>query len=937
MSLENKLILAKRLGDGKWAERINAELGYAAAVSAANGNCYDKLVEDAVDALLNYAHDAGDVITSDISMAVEQMLMPISDIAKSYVVHCVSHAHIDMNWMWGFQETASVTVDTFRTVLDLMKEYPDFTFAQSQASTYKIIEEYAPEMLDEIKARVREGRWEVSASTWVETDKNMPNGESLARHILYTKRYLSKLLDISPESLKLDFEPDTFGHNISVPEICAKGGVKYYYHCRGNSSDEFIYRWRARSGAELLVWREPEWYNYVIIPEMFRKVPQLCARYGIKSFLSVYGIGDHGGGPTRRDVERLKEMSTWPIMPTLIFSTYAAFYAELESHRDLFPIIEGELNFAFTGCYSSQSRIKMANRIAEDRMYESEMISTLANTLADGPRYNESYSKAWERILFNHFHDILPGSGVVDTREYALGIFQQAMACIQTNANRSMRALAEAIDTSSLSSECLEDSTSYGAAVGYATDAASNYRMPCTERGVGKKRIFHLFNSTQYDYDGVAEIAVWDWNYDEERAVFSDTNKTVSASKCLVNKAEYWGHNRKTFAVRVKVPAMGYSTYTLDENIAQEYIPLTGKRDYGHFDDYNDGEIVVENDQIRAVFDHATMQITSLVDKASGKDLTAGNNSAIFRLIHENTVHGMSAWRVGDAMTVENLNTTSDVIVTNVDLGAVRKSINYRLKFGQRSELKVTVTLDDGSKMLGFDICADFQEVYKDEYVPQLNFIMPVGYAVSNYRYDVPFGTIDRCEILHDVPANSYACAIPSDVNDLSAIAVVTDTKYGFRGANDSIAVTLIRGTYDPDPYPEYGLHNIRIGVGIVDNANTDNLNALASKHIHPISVCSARAGKGTLPMSGQLLKLCGNARISSVKTAEDVDGIIVRMSDTSGKGGAIRLSFAKKLSCAKETDLNENVIRALDVVDNDVYTKIEPYGIKTVLVCFNN
>lgn len=93
-----------------------------------------------------------------------------------------------MNWMWGFQETAAVTVDTFRTVLDLMREYPDFTYAQSQASTYQIIEEYAPEMLEEIRQRIHEGRWEVTATTWVEPDKNMPNGESLARHILYTKR-----------------------------------------------------------------------------------------------------------------------------------------------------------------------------------------------------------------------------------------------------------------------------------------------------------------------------------------------------------------------------------------------------------------------------------------------------------------------------------------------------------------------------------------------------------------------------------------------------------------------------------------------------------------------------------------------------------------------------------------------------------------------------
>ncbi|MBO5898877.1 MAG: alpha-mannosidase [Clostridia bacterium] len=934
MSLEDKILQAKGCGGGSWAARIYAELGYAAAVSAANGHAYDELVEKACDTLLEGALREGRVVTMSVAQAAEAVLMPMAELAKSYKVHCVSHAHIDMNWQWGFQETAAVTVDTFRTILDLMKEYPDLTFGQSQASTYQIIEEYAPEMLEEIKQRIHEGRWEVTASTWVETDKNMPNGESLARHILYTKRYLSKLLDIPAESLNLDFEPDTFGHNITVPEICAKGGVKYYYHCRGNRSDEFVYRWRARSGAELLVWREPEWYNYVIDPEMFRKVPGLCARYDMKSYLSVYGVGDHGGGPTRRDVERLMAINSWPVMPTLVFSTYGAFFAELEAQREKFPIIEGELNFIFTGCYTTQTRIKMANRIAEDRMYESEMISSAANVLADGARYNASFAKAWEQILFNHFHDILPGSGVIDTREYALGHFQRAMAAIQTNANRAMRALAEAIDTSSIPVEHFTDSVSEGAAVGFATDQARHYQMPRAERGMGQKRVFHLFNSTQYDFDGVTDITVWDWGCNAARAVFTDTDGNAADSRCFGNDLPYMGHRYKTYAVHVKVPAMGYATYVLDQKEAPEFEAPVAQRHHTHFDDYTDDDIVMENDKIRATFDHGTMQLISLVDKKTGEDMI-GLPSATFRLIQENVVHHMTSWRVGDAMTVENLNETKNVVVSEINLGAVRKIVRYALSFGQRSRLNVAVILNDGSSMLDFDISVDFHEVCGGENIPQLNFIAPVGYAVANYRYDVPFGTIDRPEIQHDVPANSYAAAISTDGEDKPSVMVVTDTKYGFRGANNAIAVTLIRASRDPDPYPEYGKHNIRIGVGIVDGVANATLNETASHYVHPLAVCSARAGKGTLPMDGQFLKVEGDVRISAVKTAEDVDGVIVRLSDINGKGGEFKLTFAKAVASAQETDLNENVIADLKTVGNDVCACVEAFGVKTVLVRF--
>ncbi len=934
MSLTDKLAnVAGRMGQSAHATRISCELNFAAALSAVNGNAYDALVESAADALLAAADAEGGVITKSIADRIEGMLMPLSEEAKSYRVHCIAHAHIDMNWMWGFQETTSVTVDTFRTVLDLMKEYPDLTFGQSQASTYQITEEYAPEMLDEIKARIAEGRWEVTASTWVETDKNMPNGESLARHILYTKRYLSNLLDIPADSLNLDFEPDTFGHNISVPEICTKGGVKYYYHCRGNSEIDFAYRWRARSGAELLVWREPQWYNYDINGDMFRNVPQLCARYGLKSYLSVYGVGDHGGGPTRRDVTRLIEINRWPIMPTVMFSTFGNFYKELEAYREQLPVREGELNYIFTGCYTSQSRIKMANRFGEDRMYESEFLGAAAHALADGPRYNESYGKAWEQILFNHFHDILPGSGVIDTREYALGQFQRAMAAVQTNANLAMRTLATAIDTSSIEEVFDGDSRSEGSAVGFMLGQPNRYEMPRAERAMGRRRVFHLFNSTAYDFDGVCDLTVWDWNYDAGLAGFATPEGEATECKLLANNQGYWGHHFKNFAVRVKVPAMGYATYILDRKERPAYVPATLVSVHGQTDTFNDDDLIMENDRIRAVFDHGTMQLLSLIDKTTGEDMVA-LPSANFRYIKENLVHGMTSWRVGDYMSVENLNETCDIRVHDISLSGVRKWIRYDFSFATRSSIGVTVSLDDNSSTLNFDVRVDFHEIGNGNFTPQLNFYAPVGYAVSGYRNDVPFGTVDRPAIAHDVPANSFGVALPEDENK-SAVMLISDTKYGFRGNENALALTLIRASRDPDPYPEYGVHNIRIGLGVVADTENATLYHTASKFVHSISVCTARPGAGTLPMTGKLIEVTGDVRISAIKTPEDFDGLVVRLSDAAGKGTTCTLNFAKTLSAAYDTDINETALEALTTNGKSVTIAVEPYALKTLIVRF--
>ena len=123
-------------------------------------------------------------------------------------------------------------------------------------------------MMDEMKRRIREGRWEVTASAWVETDKNMPDTESLIRHIRLTRDYLSRVWEVPAASLNIDFSPDTFGHSAHLPELNSFGHVRYYYHCRGRNTDDVLFRWAAPSGQEVLVYREPYWYNSGIKPEM---------------------------------------------------------------------------------------------------------------------------------------------------------------------------------------------------------------------------------------------------------------------------------------------------------------------------------------------------------------------------------------------------------------------------------------------------------------------------------------------------------------------------------------------------------------------------------------------------------------------------------------------------------------------------------------------
>ena len=394
----------------RWHRRIVSELEFVLRLSKVKPDLCRGPLGDALSHLLAATAAEGVITKSDVLHA-ESLLAPVAAEARSYALILAGHAHIDMNWMWSWQETVTATLDTLRTMLAIMDEYPDFHFSQSQASVYKIVEDFDPDMMDRIRERIAEGRWEVTASAWVEQDKNMPSTESMARHNLYTKNYLRDTWGLDPAALELDFSPDTFGHSAHMPEILSHGGVKYYYHCRGTDSGETLYRWKSPSGREVLIYREPYWYNSAITPHIGAGLVDLSLKCGgLKTGLVVYGVGDHGGGPTRRDLERALEMMKWPIYPAIRFGTIREFFHLAESVRENLTVMDHELNFILTGCYTTQGRIKMGNRKTEAALGDAEAIAGLASKLVGAPYRPAQYERAWRNVLFTHFPDILTGS-----------------------------------------------------------------------------------------------------------------------------------------------------------------------------------------------------------------------------------------------------------------------------------------------------------------------------------------------------------------------------------------------------------------------------------------------------------------------------------------------------------------------------------------------
>jgi len=893
---------------GPWGERIAAQLFFAWELSKASDGTFDSLVDAALAFVEERLREEG-VIGKETAHRAESLLAPLSAEAKRYEVLCVAHAHIDMNWMWGWDETVAVTLDTFRTMLTLMDEYPEFTFSQSQAAIYRIVETHAPEMLEEIRARVREGRWEVTASHWVEADKNMPSGESLSRHLLYTKRYLSRLFDLDPGSLNLDFEPDTFGHSANVPDILASGGVKYYYHCRGNEAPA-LYRWEAPSGKSVIVYREPTWYNDNIQSSLGAYVPSVCKQTGLTTYLNVYGVGDHGGGPTRRDLERLLAMREWPIYPRLRFGTYREYFALAEAAMDRLPVVTGEQNFVFTGCYTSQTRIKTANRVGEATLGEAEWFGAAAAAVA-GARYpTVRFEEAWRNVLFNQFHDILPGSGVLETREHALGLFQQTMAIAGTERKLALERIAATIDTSSLAGAGGDAfASTEGAGAGYG---ARSFRVTQVERGRGDTRIVHVFNPLPVDREEVVELTLWDWKSPIRALSVRDAAGAETPYQWLDQGSHwYWNHDYLRLLASVRVPACGYATYTIapgDEEL-RPFPPDDPRVD-------SPAPFVLENEKLRVAFDPVDATVRSMIRKATGEELIDPSRPAgVFRLVQEDTDQGMAAWRVGRYMSVESVH--RGVKLRRGAWGEARQSVTFEASFGG-STLNVVVSLDRGSDRLVYDVSCDWHEIGKaGRSIPQLNFSWPLGYACRAYEYDVPFGAIERGPLDHDVPANRYGCALPAE-EGRTPVLIATSNKYGFRGVDDSLAVSLIRSSYEPDPYPELGDHHrFSLAVCAAPTTSPRERIEIASRFDHPLSVLSGTAHAGSRPLTDGFLKLVeGSVAVSAVKLPEERANDrewLVRVYETDGAATTARLELFAPAIEAYYVDANERRLPEAD------------------------
>ena len=935
-----------------WLRRADLQMQFARAFTAAqpgstNADWNDRIAQ--AQALLDgVGVDAGVEGLSAAVQAAEQAMAPIGVAARRYRIHCVGHGHIDMNWMWSWPETVASTYDTFTSVLNLMEQYPDLTYSQSQASVYALVEKYYPAMFAEIQKRVKEGRWEVSAVHWVEGEKNLASGESLCRHLLYTRNYFRDKFGLTPEEMPLDWEPDTFGHAVTVPGILAQGGVKYYYSCRTGGGFEHprigdarppLFYWQAPNGARVLVNRETTWYNsYVNIGENIAlpMVP-FVQETGLHHWLNIYGIGNHGGGPTRTEIDYYHTMQEWPIYPEITFSTAIAYFKAVEaetaaSGENRIPVLNHELNFEFPGCYTSQSAIKRGNRFGENYLEEAETLAALAAQILNQPYPTEQLREAWLNVLFNQFHDILPGSGVRETREHAAALFQEVGAITGAIKRNAGQALAAQIDTVGMLPTGWDGEAEKALA---QTGKANTPFVAGTGIGAGLTGYsqgnsggnrflpYVVYNSCSWPRSERVTVALYDTDFSPGRIVALDEHGKAHPTMFL-GKGSDWGHEKLNIAFdAVDVPALGYRTYLLCEGDAAP-VENPVKIEPGEW---------FETPYFRFRVDRYQSGLLELIDKRTGAKLIDSDTCPLgaWEYLTERP-RGMTSWVLGKEMDKAILRSSSFSV-----LGAARNqgtsvphggpNLGYRIDSvlevpGTLSAVRVSLMIHALEPRLDFSADIDWREIGDPKRgIPGLVVRFPLALRSLTSLYEAPFGSVERRLFAgEEVPTLRYAhlTGMASTVDGGEAFAGVTllqDSKYGHALDSSELRLRIVRSSFDPDHAPEVARSTVRYAL-ILHDTPTDpaNLARAGAGWNHPFLLIPANLQSGAAPAHRSFVRVqTPNVVLTALKQGEDGNGLVLRLVEMNGQAteALVELdpSLTQGLTTATCLDLMERPI----------------------------
>jgi len=805
---------------------------------------------------------------------------------------CVGHTHIDVAWLWTLGQTREKSVRSFATVINLMKQYPDYVFMSSQPQLYQYVKDDCPELYEEIKGMVKAGRWEVEGAMWLEADCNLASGESLVRQILHGKRFMREEFGVDSKILWL---PDVFGYSAALPQILKRSGVDYFMTTK-ISWNEFnrmpydTFMWQGLDGTEVLTYfiSTQEYnkgvagtnttYNGDTTPS---QVLGAWNRYQQKEInrtvLNCYGFGDGGGGPTKPMLERLERLDKGlPGMPKTRKGTALPFFRQLEetvgSNKRL-PRWVGELYLEYhRGTYTSIARNKRFNRKAEFLNQETEWLSTLASLLTGADYPQEQLTSIWRTTLLNQFHDIIPGSSIrqvyEESRAQYLDLFEEEDTLVED----ALGALIADID------------------------APVPSIIVFNALGVARSDLVEV--SLPYGWD---VVSVWD-------------GETALATQRTAD-------GRLLFVAR-DVPAFGYKAFTLrreSRSVKAEGKVSAKGMENAHFSLKIDGD----------------GSITSLVDKRSGREVLKAGGRANLLQVFEDKPFEYDAWNLEIYYQEKMWEIGKADKIEVIESGPVRWALRVRRTFLD-STIDQTYYLYSEIARIDFDTTIDWKE-----FDLVLKAAFPVDIHAEKATYEIQYGNVERPTHWNtswdwarfEVCAHKWADLSESGYG----VSLLNDCKYGHDIRDGVMRLTLLKAATYPNEDADREVHKFVYSLYPHEGGWREGETAQMAYRLNvPLRAAVTEGNKGTQAAIYSLASCdAPNVMIEVVKQAEDGDGVIVRLYEYMNQRSTATVTFGKKASSVEECDLLENKIAAIQHKGNVFSFEVRPFEIRTFRVRF--
>ncbi len=762
---------------------------------------------------------------------------------KQRTLHMIGNAHIDPVWLWTWQEGFQEVKATFRSALDRMAEFDEFIFVASSAALYEWVERSDPAMFAEIQARVAEGRWLPVGGWWIEPDCNIPDGESFVRQGLYGQRYFAEKFG---RMARVGFNVDSFGHAGTLPQILKKSGIPYYVFLRPmpyeKSLPSRLFWWEADDGSRVLTFRIP--FEYLSWGKALDHHVWRCAdemRDPVDEFMCFYGVGNHGGGPTRANLESIRRLNTDPEYPALVCSTPEAFFDAALSKNWPIPVVHSDLQKHAPGCYAAHSGIKQWNRRAEHRLMAAEKWSLLAARVTGQP-YPSDLGHAWKQVLFNQFHDILAGTSLEAAYDDARDAFGEALAIADRGLN-------------------------------YAVQSFS-WKVRIEEQEGVKPLV--VFNPHTWPVRANVELETYRWA--EEALLVDDQDQPVPFQAVQSHSTT----NRVRLSFNAELPALGYRTYRL--------LPAGGPQP---FTPVQASDAVLENARFRLELDPTTGTIASLFDKQAEVEVFAGEAAKAVVIDDPSDTWGHNVFAFD---TVIGAFTAASVRL--VEHGPAKSVIRVTSAY-ERSTLIQDFTLYPDRDQVDVHVVVDWREQLK-----ALKLRFPVNVKFMKVTTAAAYGHIEQFANGEETPAQSWVdvSGTSRDREIPYGFSLLNDAKYSLDVNVRDIGLTVLRSpayaNHAPTELKPDGLYSfIDQGIqrftysllphtGSWETAGT--VKRAAELNQRPIVVAETFHPQGELPQAASFI----DARpehilVSVLKQAEDGDDLILRAYETTGAATA--------------------------------------------------